>query len=130
MKEYFEFEIERGLLYKGHVVRDDILGASKETQHEGEVRLAGLCAYLRKDRLIAISEVHDGQLQGYGCVVDLIESALYCGQLKNSEKHGYGKLTKFEKPKRDEYAEEMQQVIDAAKAVKKDTFIKIATSFV
>jgi hypothetical protein len=59
------------------------------------VRLAGHCAYIRKDRLVAISEVHNGLLEGNGCVVDLIENAYYCGSLKQSEKNGYGKLIKF-----------------------------------
>ena len=81
MKVYFEFELEKGVVYKGHVQRDDILtqGTEGKSSHQGEVRLAGHCAYIRKDRLVAISEVYDGVLQGAGCVVDLIENAFYCG---------------------------------------------------
>ena len=60
--------------------------------------MSGLAIFQKKNKFIIIGNIKDGLFQGPGLHIDISESAVYMGSLKDSMKDGAGLFLKFKSP--------------------------------
>ena len=104
MEDYFELELPEGDLFKGQ------LSADRTMFH-------GHAIYVKKSKHIGIGQMENSQFCGYVAMADLVQQTIYLGQMMNSEKHGYGQMTKYRA------SNDLKPLMDAAyKSTREDFF--------
>ena len=64
------------------------------------------------------------QFCGYGAMLDLVQQTIYLGPLKDSEKHGYGQITKYRA------TADVKPLMDAAYKCTRETFFETVEHWV
>ena len=111
MEDFFELELADGDLYKGQLNED-------RTEFKGDA------VFIKKNKYIGIGQMVHSQFCGYGAMLDLVQQTIYLGQLKDSEKHGYGTITKYRA------GADVKPLMDAAYKCTRETFCETVEHWV